>query len=273
MKTPNIFWAENLKFLRHRKQVSQDQLAADLEISRAKLNAHENGVSKNPPLEDILRFSEYFKMSVDTLLKVNLSRLGELKLRELEAGNDVYLAGKNIRVLATTVDRQNNENVEFVPLKAKAGYLAGFSDPEFIEKLPKFSIPNLPKGKTYRLFPIKGDSMLPIPDGSIVISSYVEDILNIKKDSPCIVVVSGQDIAFKLVDVSEARGSGMVWLKSLNVRYKPYEVAARDVLEAWAFEGYISSGMPEAVGNAEIVAALTTIQTDMQKLLSGSSKH
>src|SRR5690242_3243260 len=114
MKTANLFWSENLRFLRNRRQLSQNQLAEELNISRAKLNAHENGLSRNPPLEDLIRFADYFKMSLDTLLRINLSRLGELKVRELEAGNDVYLTGRQIRVLATTVDKQNNENVELV---------------------------------------------------------------------------------------------------------------------------------------------------------------
>lgn len=263
----NFFWRENLKFLRNRKQISQDQLASVLKMTRVKLNSHENNHSKNALMEDIVGYADYFGFVVDTFLRVNLAKLSELKLRELEAGNDVFLTGKNIRILATTVDKENNENVEFVPLKAKAGYLSGFSDPEFIERLPKFSIPNLPKGRTYRMFPIKGDSMLPIPDGSIVIGSYVEDILSVKKDTPCIVVVKGQDIAFKMVDITEARSTGKVLLKSLNVRYKPYEADIVDILEIWSFAGYISSGLPEQIGNAEIVSALMELRGDMQKLL------
>ncbi len=267
MKTANLFWSENLRFLRNRRQLSQNQLAEDLKISRAKLNAHENGLSRNPPLEDLIRFADYFKMSLDTLLRINLSRLGELKVRELEAGNDVYLTGRQIRVLATTVDKQNNENVELVPIKAKAGYLAGYNDPQFISKLPRFSIPDLPSGKTYRLFPIKGESMLPVPEDSIVIASYIQDMLAIKKDTPCIVVVKGQDIAFKLVDISHVQMTGKMWLKSLNVRFAPYEVDVADVLEVWQFYGYLSKTIPEEMNNADIVSALNHLQTGMQELL------
>ncbi len=44
-------------------------------------------------------------------MKVDLSRLGELKLRELEAGNDVYTTGTKLRVIAISVDPNNNENL------------------------------------------------------------------------------------------------------------------------------------------------------------------
>src|SRR5690606_40737116 len=87
-------------------------------------------------------FSDYFHVSVDSMLKVDLTKLGELKLRELEAGNDVYIKGGNLRVLAISVDKSNNENVEYVPVKAKAGYASGgYNDPEYIAGLPKFSMP------------------------------------------------------------------------------------------------------------------------------------
>lgn len=106
---------------------------------------------------------QFFGISIDSLIRVDLRTLGELKLRELEAGNDVYMRGGNLRVLAISVDKGNQENVEYVPIKAKAGYLSGYNDPEFIASLPRFSLPNLPRQGTYRIFPTVGDSMLPIP--------------------------------------------------------------------------------------------------------------
>src|SRR5690606_5142703 len=126
-----------------------------------------------PPVEDLLRFSAFYRLSIDTLLRVNLQKIGELKIRELEAGNDQFTTGTRLRVLATTVDSANNENIEFVPVKAKAGYLAGYNDPEFIATLPRFTMPQLPASRTYRMFPTSGKSMLPIPEGSLVIAEYV----------------------------------------------------------------------------------------------------
>ncbi|HEY3389742.1 MAG TPA: helix-turn-helix transcriptional regulator, partial [Prolixibacteraceae bacterium] len=125
-----IFFAGNIRFLRDRKKLSQETLAARLGLTRAKLAAIEGGNTRSPQPEDYLNFSEFFKISIDSLLKIDLSKLGELKIRELEAGNDVYIRGGNLRVLAISVDKSNNENVEYVPVKAKAGYMAGYNDPE-----------------------------------------------------------------------------------------------------------------------------------------------
>src|SRR5690625_1037354 len=117
-----IFFGSNIKFLRERKKISQESLSVKLGITRAKLAALEGGQTKAPQPEDYINFSEYFKISIDALLKVDLRKLTAFKLRELEAGNDVYMTGSKIRVLAISTDKQNNENAEYVPVKAKAGY-------------------------------------------------------------------------------------------------------------------------------------------------------
>ena len=59
--------------------------------------------------------------------------------------------------------------VEIVADGASAGYLRGYSDPEYIESLNSLKLPFLPIGK-HRAFPIKGDSMLPIKSGSFIIA-------------------------------------------------------------------------------------------------------
>lgn len=264
MEKPKNFFSGNLKFLRERRSQTQQGLAEALGLTRSKVNALESGQTKAPSPEDFLGISGYFGISIDSLIRVDLSKLGELKLRELEAGNDVYIRGGNLRVLAISVDKGNNEHVEYVPIKAKAGYMAGYNDPEFIASLPKFSLPNLPKQGTYRIFPIVGDSMLPIPGGSDVVTQYVEDWSGLKADTPCIVVLSGQqDFVFKLVTVA---AEGMVWLKSLNPLFEPYAVAAGEVLEIWKFHAYTSRQIPEPETDLQ---QLVRAVRDMQQVVSG----
>lgn len=243
MNETTIFLGSNVKFLRIRQKLTQENLAKELGMSRSKLNCIEIGQTKSPSIEDMLKFSSVFKFSIDTMIRIDLSKLGELKLRELEAGNDVYIKGGNLRVLAITVDEQNNENVEYVPIKARAGYAAGYNDPEFIASLPKYSLPNLPKQGTFRIFPTVGDSMLPIPEGSEVVGQYVEDWQSIKKGTACILILKNQqDFVFKLVDgLSDKK----FLLKSLNSLYEPYEVGVEEVLEIWKFHSFNSKKIPQ----------------------------
>lgn len=264
-KTQKIFFAANIKFLRERRKMSQETLASGLGLTRAKLAAIEAGNTKSPQPEDYLNFSDFFKISIDTLLKIDLSKLGELKLRELEAGNDVYIRGGNLRVLAISVDKSNNENVEYVPVKAKAGYMAGYNDPEFIAGLPKYSLPNLPAQGTFRIFPSVGDSMLPVPEGADIVAQYIADWTDLKADTPCIVILKGQqDFVFKLTTVNE---EGTIRLKSLNPVYEPYTVEAADVMEIWRFYAYTSREFPEARPEMEtVLAAIRNLEERVKEL-------
>lgn len=262
MTAAKIFFHINIKFLRERKNLTQEELAQALDFNRNKLQALESGQTKNPQIADLIKFSEYFNISVDTLLKTNLTRLGELKLRELQAGNDVYLTGSKIRVLAITVDKQNRENTEYVPVKAKAGYKAGFNDPEYIASLPRFTLPNLPKNATFRMFPTTGDSMLPIPENSEIIAQYVQDWKSLKPHTPCIVVLKGeQDFVFKLVTLQK---NGQVLLQSLNTNYKPYTVNAADILEIWRYYKHQTDKLPSAQTNLD---ELKTLMLEVKALM------
>ncbi len=266
MKTesPKIFFGPNIKFLRERRKISQESLAEKLHVTRAKLAALEIGQTKAPQPEDYIRFSDFFTISIDSLIKADLSKLGELKLRELEAGNDVYIMGGKIRVLAITVDKEQKENTEYVPVHAKAGYTSGYNDPQFIAQLPKFSLPNLPTDKSFRMFPIAGDSMLPIVQGSEIIAEYVEDWKNLKPQTPCVVILNGQqDFVFKMVTLQQRT----FLLESLNTTYKPYEVGIADVLEIWQFYSYHSRHMPDGPTEMkEVKVLIDQILADMQIL-------
>lgn len=258
-----IFFASNIKFLRLRRKLSQEMAAESLGITRAKLAALEVGNTRSPQPEDYVFFSEFYAISIDTLLKVDLSKLGELKLRELEAGNDVYIRGGDLRVLAISVDKTNNEHVEYVPVKAKAGYMAHYADPEFIASLPKYSLPHLAADCTFRIFPIVGDSMLPIPDGSDITGKYVVDWTSIKADTPCVVVLKGgQDFVFKLVTLEE---DATFLLRSLNPLYEPYTVPVEDVAEIWQFQSYSTGRFPEGIPDlTTLLAAIRDLKNMMR---------
>eukprot|EP01132_Coremiostelium_polycephalum_P023572 gene23572-28087_t len=239
----------------------KEHLGNILGITRSKLNALESGQTKAPQPEDFLNISEYFKISVDSLLKIDLPKLGELRLRDLEAGNDVYMMGSRIRVLAITVDRDNKENTEYVPIKAKAGYQAGYNDPEYIATLPKFSLPNLPKGKTFRMFPTSGDSMLPFPEGCEILGQYLENWGTLKPKTLCIAILKGeQDFVFKQVSLT---AEGLL-MESLNNLYKPYLVPGSEVLELWEYYSYQTREIPQAQDMQSIAAIIKDIQADIK---------
>lgn len=233
----------NIKLLRKRRGRTQDDVAATLKIKRSTLSGYENGVG-HPNLALLARFSEYYGVAIDTLIKVELDSLSESQLSMLERGFDSYVKGSNLRVLATTVDSDNEENIELVNEKASAGYADGFADPEYIRILPTFKLPFLSKQKKYRSFQISGDSMLPIPDGSYVTGEFIQDWSNLRNHHAYIILTKEDGIVFKVVE-NLIETYGKLMLHSLNPLYIPYEIKIDEVKEIWKFVNYINSEIPE----------------------------
>lgn len=234
-------------------------------MSRSTLNSYENGIIVNPTVEALVRFSDYFKIPVDTLLRIDLSTLSESKLRELELGFDQYIKGSRMRILATTVDSKNHENIEVVPLKAKAGYRSGYADPDFISRLPVFQLPILFKERKYRMFQIQGDSMNPIPDRSWVIAEFLENWYNIKDGHAYIILTNDDGIVFKMA-FNQLKKHKSLLLKSLNPAYKPFEVNANDIREVWSFCNYLSDEMPQPVINDDFIPAISNLEKTLSNL-------
>ncbi|WP_321281870.1 LexA family transcriptional regulator [Marinifilum fragile] len=230
-----MFFAENIKFLRKRRRKSQADLAEQLEITRTTLAGYEKSVQ--PPFKVLVKFAEYFNVSIDALIRYNLQKLSEFQLSQIEDGFDIDVTGKKLRLLTISVNQDGEENIEMVPLKAQAGYTNSYGDLDFIESLPKFSLPFLPKNKTYRTFQIEGDSMLPIPEGSWVTASYIQNWETIKDGTPCIIVTQEDGIVFKVVYKQLEKNQSLL-LVSSNRNYKPYELQIGKVVEIWKFETY-----------------------------------
>jgi transcriptional regulator with XRE-family HTH domain len=242
---------------------TQDDVASSLGMKRSTLSGYENGIAQ-PAMEALISFSNYFKIAIDTLIRIDLSSLPESQMRQLERGYDVFLKGSNLRVLTTTIGKDNEENIELVSEKAKAGYKSGFADPEYISVLPTFRLPFLSKQKKYRTFQVSGDSMLPIPDGSWVTGVFVQDWNTIRDRDAYIVLTMDEGVVFKVVE-NRIKSEGKLVLHSLNPAYEPFEIFAKDIREIWQFVNFISSEIP---GNEMVIQSqlIKTVQAMKQEI-------
>ena len=260
-----MYFTSNIKFLRKRRGRTQDEVAVALNLKRSTLSGYENNVAQ-PGIDMLVSFSKYYNVSIDTLLTMDMTKLSESQLGELERGYDAYIKGSNLRVLTTTVGSDNIENIELVPEKAKAGYTTGYADPEYIEELPRFRLPFLSENRKYRTFQLKGDSMLPIPDGSWVTGEYLQDWHNIISGKAYVVFTINDGIVFKIVE-NNLKKDGKLVLYSLNPIYEPYEVHIAEVKEIWKFINYISNELPEPVlPEKQLFKAVATIKNDLERI-------
>jgi len=215
--------SSNIRFLRQLKGLSQEQLADELQVTRSRIGGYEEARNE-PPIDLLIRLSEYFHIAIDALVR------GDLKKTNLDG---LMKIGKNRILFPILLDNDGNNIVELIPLKASAGYTRGYADPEYIERLPQMRLPFLPSGK-HRAFPIKGDSMPPIKEGSFVIAKYLERFDEVKFGQTYIIVTKDDGLAYKRIMAYNKKEAAFE-LHSDNKIYQPYKVKGEDVLEIWEY--------------------------------------
>lgn len=217
------FLSKNIKHLRQLKNLSQEAFADYLKVTRSRIGSYEENRS-SPSVDFLIELSTFFNIPIDILIKNDLTKTKDISF--IEVGNK--------KILFPIMVNEENENlIEVVPAKASAGYLLGYDDPEYIEQLQKVNLPFIPTGK-HRMFPIKGDSMLPAKDGSYIIGEYMEDIKTIKSGYTYIVVTKNDGMTYKRV-YNQVKEQENFLLKPDNNLYQPYEIAANEVVEMWKF--------------------------------------
>ncbi len=242
---------QNLKYLRKLRGWTQEEFANKLRIKRSLLGAYEE--ERAEPRIDVLEVvCDIFKLTLDDILRKDLSD---------NKGN--YLAKRRAMKLA-----QGRPDIPFVPIKAAAGYLAGFEDPEFIDELNTFTLPML-SGGNYRAFEIVGDSMLPTPSGSVIVGEKLENVDDVKNNVACIVVSRNEGIVYKRVQ-KNGRQKNKLTLVSDNPVFHPYTVNAEEVLEMWQAQVVISRTNSQ---NRWDMSQLATVVSDLQQQVTSLKKR
>jgi len=245
----------NIKFLRKKKGLTQQQFADQIDIKRSLVGAYEE--ERAEPKYDLLKkIALFFDITVDDFINEVIDE----KWAPKPKGNPA-----NLRVLSISVDKDDNENIELVPVKASAGYMNGYADPEYVAKLPKFNLPMFTNG-TYRAFEIKGDSMLPLPSGSIIIAEYVENWADVKNAETYVIVSKGDGVVYKRIG-NKFKDQKKLKLVSDNPVYEPYEVSSEDILELWKAKAFISTQLPQPVAEPTM-ESLTAMMMQMQRSIS-----
>ena len=242
---------QNLKYLRKLRGWTQEEFARKLRIKRSLLGAYEE--ERAEPRIDVLEVvSDIFKLTLDDLLR-----------KDLSDSKSNYLAKRRAIKLAS-----GRSDIPFVPVKAAAGYLAGFADPEFVDELNTFTLPML-AGGNYRAFEIIGDSMLPTPSGSVIVGEKLENLDALKNNAACIVVSRNEGIVYKRVQ-KNGRAKNKLTLVSDNPVFHPYTVNAEDVLEMWQAQVVISKTNTQQRWDMH---QLANIVNDLQEQVTSMKKR
>ncbi len=215
-------FSDNIRALRTKHNISQEKVATSLMITRGRYVKYEDGTSE-APYEILKKIAQYYQISIDLLLSVDIRKIEVSDLLKLE---------NNRLILPIQVDQMGENRIEVVTQKVKAGYLNGYGDPEYIEQLQQISLPFLGVGK-YRGFPVEGDSMPPHQDGDIIVGRYVEQLGEVSGGKTYIIITRTEGMVYKRLNTNK---QNTLMVSSDNYFYPPYEVKASDILEIWEYQ-------------------------------------
>jgi transcriptional regulator with XRE-family HTH domain/signal peptidase I len=262
-----MFFSQNIQILRKANGLKQGEIQG---FTSSAWSNYERGTSV-PGFNDLIAISKYFGVAIDDLIYKDLSKdvhlikkAGGLRKIEnslsksppnrpsnsrkwenqsvaLEPDKDYYKMPQVV-----TIDTAGNENVVLVPVRARAGYLNGYADPDFVEKLPAYRLPGLNNG-TFRLFEVEGLSMYPtLHGGDIIIGQNVDQLRSIRDDRVHVVITKQDGVVVKRV-LNRLEKDGKLILKSDNYKdrdmYPPIVIGPDQVVEIWYATGYISRQM------------------------------
>jgi phage repressor protein C with HTH and peptisase S24 domain len=170
----------------------------------------------------------------------------------------------NRLLLPITVDANGENFIEIVTQKAKAGYLNGYGDPEYIENLQQISLPFLGSGK-HRGFPVEGDSMPPHEDGSIIIGRYIDKLGEVMDGKTYMIITKSDGMVYKRLNKNKRN---TFVLESDNHFYPAYEVKASDILKIWEYECSIgkSDQKQEASDFSSLKDTLLELKREIKEL-------
>lgn len=275
------FLSSNIKFLREKNNVSQTELGLQLNKVKQTISHWEQGKGE-PSASELYRLATFFGLSVNELVLTKLDDGNYSEKQKIQKnipkgnlhgnyqGNysdekPPVLVVKESKVpyqampKTITVDSSGKENILLVPVKARAGYLLGYGDAEYLRTLPAFTLPGYNNG-TYRMFEVQGQSMFnTFNDGDRCIARWA-GISEIKDGRVYVLITTDGILVKRCLNRLE---SGVIIAKSDNNyggEYPNQVIQAEDIKEVWYVVEKLTRHLPEP---GEIYKRLHQLEGDV----------
>lgn len=293
------FFASNLSFLRKKKGLTQAEVATALGLKRNTFSNYETTHSE-PDLNTLEKIASFFDISMDELISLDLSKGGLVELKgendEKNDGRDKKNGGNGGNVTSLvrhnqppvdddlpvsvvgstlypyrrfqapkiiTIDSQGEENIIYVPVKARAGYMLGYGDPQFIQSLSAYRLPGYTNG-TYRIFEVEGHSMFPtLQDADRVIARWA-DISEVRDDRVYVLVTRTQGVLIKRL--INRHHEGKIIVKSDNNHAGEFPTIVMEVDEVAEIWYVVERWTRQLPGPGEIYKRLVNIEAELAML-------
>lgn len=238
---------------------NNSEFAKMIDISEANVRNYIKGTE--PKFGVIEKLAKRFEISFEWLLTGKGSMLYEKSYDVIEEARNIYSKTPSI----ITVDAHNDDNIVLVPQKLRAGYLSGYNNPSFIQKLPSYRMPGLNNG-IFRMFEIEGNSMFPtLPNKSYVVGQFVEDFTTDIKDNQLYAIISNE-IEDGLVKrcINRVKKYNNLICKSDNRRsYPTQNIDPATIKEVWEIKLHLNFQLPDP---ADVYERMNDLEAELQEV-------
>jgi len=243
---------ERISWFRKSNNLTQKEFAEVLDFSQAYISSLEKG-KREASAEVIKVLMDKYQVSPNWLLtgsgspilQHDVALAPDIESSAVNQGPGLpYVDGSKERILPITVDANNEPNIVLVPVKAQAGYALERVNPEFVQDLPAFRLPNARfQQGTFRAFEVAGDSMEPTLFGNdIVVCRHIQDWRWLR-ELELYVVVMPEDVLIKRVR-NEITTREQLTLISDNAFYPPFSVPVAQLHEVWQVVARLTLHLP-----------------------------
>ena len=220
------FIGENIKKIRLAKNISQADFAKLFDLARASVGAYEEGRSE-PKIETIIQIANTFSLSIDVLLK------RELSVSEIYSMSTVNeKLNKAHRLVSGASKTELSKSVSFLKKEAIVEYLVRRENQSFLNDLPKISIP-LVTSASLMAFEVDGNAMRYGGQGlfnrDILIGEKV-DQLSTKLEGEVVALVTKNSLVIRRV---KQVNDTSALLQADDPTYEEMEIASEEVVEIW----------------------------------------
>ena len=275
----------NLVYLRKSKDLTQAQIAEFIGITgNTRWSDYERGKS-TPPIEILVKISEKFKISIDDLIKIDISKAtffenefieeikSERNLISNRIGNLIDKAKQSVNFSGNSDQLalldSNMVQIPITDISVAAG--TGVFNSDYMENVAHFSFPNhlLKRGATYLSVRIRGASMAPtLQDGGYMAIRLIErtEWANIADER--VFVVCDTEGKSYLKRIKNRFKKGFIVLMSDSpdkASYPNFNLQADEIQSIWEAEFYISAKMPNI--HSQYYSRLAQLEDKVDDLL------
>lgn len=229
------FFGKNIKKIRIAKKISQSAFADLFQLKRGSIGAYEEGRAE-AKIDTIIDIANYFKLSLDQLLKKELTI------------NDIY----HLNELSQKLDHINKETKEgkAIPLvreKDRAAYLKATDDFSFLSGLKTLRIPDLEDNSV--AFEYSGISMITSNSGMLPGDLFISKPLNISRinllsENLLTIIITKDQLLFGRCRYFQER----VVVKFDNTTFENIELEIAEIKKLWLVYIIITSNIPSGNG-------------------------